>query len=229
MPPCLPCRVQIVLLMLFVSCNFLKLSDLDWQMYSDFLICFLHIFAVFFHKNCSVQQLGKKQSTARRYIQLPNFAENYNASSFSFFFSPLKILFVSVFPPLALPRSSVFNLIFCHHCFYWCVSARLVCHADILLPLFLQLHCCLTAFSQSTSKADVCSTASAQWRPFQTQPLAEKHCERGTEVGRSGHTWASTAKGMRFSGAAGLKHLTASQAADEDKFLTFLQTCGFWL
>lgn len=58
--------VQMVLLMLFVSSNFLKLSDLDWQMYSDFLICFLHIFAVFFHKNYSVQQLGKKQSTARR-------------------------------------------------------------------------------------------------------------------------------------------------------------------
>lgn len=98
MPPCLPMaspctpgiwslstRVQNVLLMLFVSSNFLKLSDLDWQMYSDFLICFLHIFAVFFHKNYSVQQLERKQSTARRYIQLQNFAEYDNASSFFFF------------------------------------------------------------------------------------------------------------------------------------------------
>lgn len=97
-------------------------------------------------------------------------------------------------------------------------------------PTFFLLCCCLAASRQSTSKADdVCNAANAQWNPLQTQPLAEKHHERGTELGRSGHTWASTAKGMRYSGAAGLKHLTASQAVDEDKFLTFLQTCGFWL
>jgi len=87
-----------------------------------------------------------------------------------YFPPPLKNVFVSVFSPLALSHSSVFNLIFPYSsCFCCCVSARhsrSVCHAGVTYAptFFLQVHCCLTASSQSTWKAlDVWIAASARW------------------------------------------------------------------